>query len=76
MHDEIWPVMTQEKPELEQIRTVDDFHTVAYQLRQNIEWHTRDSYKQRFGMDAPTNPIVISFAKIWKDHPDFKPEWS
>lgn len=75
VHDEIWPVLTTEPPALQKIETVSDFNTVAFQLRQNIEWHTRDSYVKRFGAEAPTNPIVLSFARIWSDHPNFKSEW-
>lgn len=63
-HDEIWPVLAQDPPALEKIETVADFNTVVYQLRQNIEWHTRDSYIKRFGQDPPTNIIVLSFARI------------
>ena len=76
IHDEIWPVLTTEPPALQKIETVTDFNTVSFQLRQNIEWHTRDSYVKRFGTEAPTNPIVLSFARIWKTHADFLDEWS
>lgn len=74
-HDEIWPVLTTEPPALQKIETVADFDTVSYQLRQNIEWHTRDSYVKRFGNEAPTNPIVLAFAQIWEGHVDFQSEW-
>jgi hypothetical protein len=76
IHDEIWPVLTQEPAELQKVETVADFHTVAYQMRQNIEWHTRDSYIKRFGAEPPTNPIVLSFARIWKSHDSFQIIWS
>jgi hypothetical protein len=76
VHDAIWPILTQEPPELQKVETVSDFHTVAYQMRQNIEWHTRDSYVKRFGQDPPTNPIVLSLARIWKTHDNFQPAWS
>lgn len=76
VHDEIWPVLTQEPPQLQQVQTVDDFNTVAYQLRQNMEWHTRDSYIKRFGQDPPTNTIVLSLARIWKTHDNFQLAWA
>lgn len=76
VHDEVWPVLTQEPPELQTVRTVDDFNTVAYQMRQNIEWHTRDSYVKRFGTDPPTNPIVLALARIWKTHDNFQLAWA
>lgn len=76
LHDEIWPILTQEPPELQKVETVTDFNTVAYQMRQNIEWHTRDSYMKRFGQEPPTNPIVLSFARIWKTHDNFQLVWA
>lgn len=76
VHDEIWPVLTTEPPELQVVKTVDDFNTVAYQMRQNIEWHTRDSYVKKFGTDPPTNPIVLSIARIWKTHDNFQLVWA
>lgn len=76
VHDEIWPVLAQEPPQLQKIETVADFNTVSYQLRQNMEWHTRDSYVKKFGVEAPTNTIVLAFARIWKSHADFLPEWA
>lgn len=75
VHDEIWPVLLTEPPALQKIETVTDFNTVSYQLRQNIEWHTRDSYVKKFGTDPPTNPIVGAFARIWEGHVDFQPQW-
>ena len=76
VHDELWPVLTTEPPQLQKIETVEDFNTVSFQLRQNVEWHTRDSYVKRFGTDPPTNPIVLSFARIWKTHDNFQLAWA
>lgn len=76
IHDATWQVLVQEPLALQKIETVADFNTVSYQLRQNIEWHTRDSYIKRFGQDPPTNPIVLNLARIWKAHSDFQDKWS
>lgn len=76
VHDELWPVLAQEPPELQTIRTVEDFNTVSYQIRQNMEWHTRDSFVKRFGQDPPTNTIVLAFARIWKTHDNFQLAWA
>lgn len=75
-HDELWPVITQEPPALQVINSVSDFNTVSYQLRQNMEWHTRDSYIKHFGQDPPTNTIVLSLARIWRSREGFQPEWA
>lgn len=77
VHDEIWPVLAYgPKPTLSRIDSVNDFNTVSFQLQQNMEWHTRDSYFKKFGEDPPTNPIVLSLARIWKSHPNFQSEWT
>lgn len=76
LHEETWPVLAQEHPKYEPIKTIEDYNQVAIKLTQHIEWHTRDSYIKRFGTDPPLNPVVLAFARIWKTHANFQEAWA
>ena len=69
-------VLISHKPEPVVVNSVDDYNTVSYALKSNIEWHTRKTYVERFGEEPPTNPIVLALARVWKTHPNFDLSWA
>lgn len=41
-----------------------------------IQFLTEKAYRQKFGSEPPTSPMIKSIARIWKDHPDYQEEWA
>lgn len=73
LHD-AWPVLVESPPVFEQEPSTDPTQLTA-RLSQRISWETERSYREKFGSEPPTAPILRVLAGIWSDHPDFDPAW-
>ena len=38
-------------------------------------WLTEQEYVKKFGEAPPTAPMIRTLAAVYKDHPDYRPEW-
>lgn len=69
-----WPVFTETRPEL--LVEEDDLGKTMARMRQQMEWHTQDEYRAKFGDEPPTTPMLAALAAVYSDHPDFDPTWA
>ena len=78
-----WPVLVETQPKFEMIdkkslELVNDPRSVdntIYQMTQRIAWWSREEYVKKFGVEAPTAPLVQSWIEKYQDHPDFNKKW-
>ena len=68
-----WPVLVETRPE--QSRMDGTVDTVPYRMTKQIAWATEQQYRERFGSEPPTGPILRFLALPYADHPDFRDEW-
>lgn len=75
-----WPVLVTGEFEVTQpdpdSLSYADLNKFTYQISQKMEWMTNQEYVRRFGESAPTAPLLLMMARMWKDHEDFDPRWS
>ncbi|MGZ4519093.1 MAG: DUF6221 family protein [Mycobacteriaceae bacterium] len=69
-----WPILAQTQPDLTE--DTSDPSSVTFRLTQQIAWATEQEYRDRFGEEPPTAPMIRALASIWSDHPDFREEWA
>lgn len=71
-----WPILTKEEPEPAVI--YDDLSANQYimAMTSKINWMTQQEYIRKFGTEPPTDPILNSIARIWREHEDFDPSWA
>lgn len=69
---ESWPVLVEQSPKFEQ---GDDPSTVTMRLTQQIAWLTQQEYRERFGAEPPTTPILRALALPYADWPGYREEW-
>lgn len=70
-----WPVLVERPPAFAKL-TGGDPNSIALRVSQQINWLTEQEYRERFGDEPPTAPILRALASIWADHEDFREEWS
>jgi hypothetical protein len=73
---EQFPVLVELKPEF----GIDDrydtsMNELKYVVNQKMEWMTVRAYRERFGTEPPTAPLLRKWAWYHKDHPDWNKEW-
>lgn len=68
-----WPVLVQRPPEI----AVDpnDLDSLTLRMSQQMAWLTQQAYRDRFGDEPPTAPILRELASVYVDHPDYQEEW-
>lgn len=68
-----WPVLAEQAPEYS---TSDDgLNGISYRVNQQMMWLTEQEYVKKFGEAPPTAPMIRTLAAVYKDHPDYRPEW-
>lgn len=68
-----WPVLAKKAPEYS---TSDDgLNGISYRVNQQMMWLTEQEYLKKFGEAPPTAPMIRTLAAVYKDHPDYQPEW-
>jgi len=70
-----WPVLVETEPVFEQADPT-DVNSMTFRLSKQIAWTTDQKYRERFGTEPPTGPILRFMAQPYADHPDYDPEWA
>lgn len=70
---ESWPVLVETQPELS-VESA-DFGGMAAKVSQRIAWLTTQEYRERFGDEPPTSPVLRSLALPYAGHPDYDESW-
>jgi hypothetical protein len=68
-----WPVLVQTQPDFTE--DASDPTSMTFRMTQQIAWTTQQEYRDRFGEEPPTAPMIRALASIWSDHPDWREEW-
>lgn len=68
-----WPVLVQQQPTFEDMGG--DLSTVTYRMSQRMAWFTNQQYRDTFGDEPPTAPMLAAMATVYADHPDYREEW-
>lgn len=69
-----WPVLVERPPTMEAVDSGDPTR-LAYRMSRQIQWQTEQEYRERFGHEPPTAPILRALALPYADHPDYREEW-
>lgn len=74
-----WTVALETKPKMElDPGPYNPLSTDAYVMRmsQQIGFVTEQKYREHFGTEPPTAPMIRAIAKIWRSHPDYQEDWN
>lgn len=71
---ESWPVLVQQQPTFEPIDDADPSR-LTIRASQQLAWLTEQEYRDRFGDEPPTAPMIRVLALMYADHPDWREEW-
>jgi hypothetical protein len=74
LHD-AWPVLLETPPVVEVQPHEPGEQWVAH-FTQQIDWVTTQQYRNRFGYDPPTSPIIRALLQPYADRDDFDRSWS
>lgn len=69
-----WPVLV-EGPSKFDSDAADGLDSISFKMSRQIMWATEQEYRNRFGDEPPTTPIMRAMASIYSDHEDYLPEW-
>ena len=69
-----WPVLVQRPPTFEPVADADP-NRFAVRASQQIAWATEQEYRDRFGDEPPTGPVLAALAAVYAGHPDYREEW-
>jgi hypothetical protein len=76
-----WPVLVETPPTFDQGNAeghdlaLGELSSMTLRLSQRIAWMTEQEYRNRFGSEPPTGPMLRALALPYADHPDYRPEW-
>ena len=72
-----WPVLVERPTEFEPSFGADPpfVDQVTYRASKQIAWMTEQEYRNRFGDEPPTAPMLAAMAVVYADHPDYREEW-
>lgn len=70
-----WPVFVEEPATYETIRDAADFNRFSMTMIRRQMWLTQEEYRLKFDSEPPTAPHLREMAQMFKNHPDFDPEW-
>lgn len=75
-----WPVLVEKQPTFDQPAMATDFssvtESVTVRLSRQIAWLTEQEYRNRFGSEPPTGPIIRLMLQPFAEHPDYDPKWT
>lgn len=70
-----WPVLAETPMEFETETTGTDITAMTIRASRRIMWLTEQEYRDRFGSEPPSSPILLMLAAVYSDHPDYRDEW-
>lgn len=53
-----------------------DVNAMTFRMTQQLAWQTEQQYRERFGTEPPTAPMIRSLATIYADRPGWREEWA
>lgn len=68
--NEGWPVLVESQPEFNF-----DIDTMAMSMSQQLAWFTNQKYRETFGMEPPTTPVIRALIQPFSSHADFQEDW-
>jgi hypothetical protein len=72
-----WPVMLEGETKLEFEPTYDfEFDRMTASMSKQVAFITEQKYRETFGEEPPTAPIMRHIAVRWAHHPDYQIEWA
>lgn len=69
-----WPVLVESEPVFERA-DLSDVNSMTYRMSKQIAWTTEQKYREHFGTEPPTGPILRIMAAVYADHPGYREEW-
>jgi hypothetical protein len=69
-----WPVLAETPPTLE--ADPRDVTAMTYRMSKQIAWTTEQKYRETFGEEPPTGPMLRALAAVYADHEDYRAEWA
>jgi hypothetical protein len=69
-----WPVLVETPPTFEPT-ALDDPQSTTLRMTKQIAWLTQQQYRERFGDEPPTAPILRHLAAPYADRPGYQEEW-
>lgn len=69
---EEWPLLVEGQPVFGFDGHGDE---TAMTMSQQIAWTTNQKYREVFGDEPPTTPVIRALIQPFSDHPDFEPSW-
>lgn len=69
-----WPVLVEGPPKFEPVDN-SDFNSFTMRASQQMAWTTEQAYRDHFGTEPPTGPVLRFLALPYADHPDFDESW-
>ncbi len=70
-----WPVMVEGELKKNILTGVDNLDEIRYRMTRQLDWYTREEFAKRFGVGAPTAPLLRLWAQQYAWHEDFQEEW-
>lgn len=70
-----WPVLVEGPMDFGRVDSADPSQ-IAFRASKQMAWLTEQEYRQRFGTEPPTAPMLRALASIYADHPDYDPGWA
>lgn len=70
-----WPTVIEKPAEFTNTWRLGDPNTMVMVMAQQMDFITHERYRELFGEEPPTAPILKILASIWSVHKDFQEEW-
>jgi hypothetical protein len=69
-----WPVLVETPPNFEPT-ALDDPQSMTLRITKQIAWLTQQQYRERFGDEPPTAPMLRLLALPYADRPGYQESW-
>lgn len=66
-----WPVLVDSEPTFEADESYDPSR-MAFRMSKQIAWTTEQQYREHFGTEPPSSPIIRALASVYSEHPDYE----
>jgi hypothetical protein len=70
-----WPVLAQGPTTFESVAVPPSEENLVFRASSQIAWLTEQKYREQFGAEPPTSPILAMLALPYADHPDYDESW-
>lgn len=70
-----WPVLVESEPEVDFNVKDGTLDATTLRMSKRIAWLTDQAYRDHFGTEPPTGPIIAIMAAAYSSHPDYDESW-